>query len=554
MLRLFCLFTLLFVASAQAEVRVLTSIKPLQLIAAAVQDGIGSPDVLLPPGASPHHYALRPSDVRRVRDADLLYWIGPDMEAFLPRVLGSRDKPQVAVQDLPGMTLRHFGDSHSHDEHEHDEHDHGHEHASDDLGHDHDHRPGSLDAHLWLAADNAKVIAARMAADLAKLDAANAARYAANLQAFEARLDALDGRIRPQLATPLRKLLRTGNLIDHSPAVVPSRWPERINASDADLVHLHWVQKEMLSIADIGRIRKPIVWTLHDMWAFCGAEHYTADHRWRDGYWRDNRPAHESGFDLNRFTWERKRKHWRRPLHIVGDSYWISDCASNSLLMRDWPVTTIHYSLDTNSWQPIDQPLARQLMDLPQDCPILLFGATSGGTDPRKGFDLLLTALAQLGSEPSLQSMQLVVFGQLAPQSPPQLGFPVHYTGHLHDDLSLRALYSAADVMVVPSRQEAFGQTASEAHACGTPVVAFNTGGLPDIVDDRVTGALAEPFEPGSLAAAICWVLEDSQRRQQLGAAARARAERLWAPARVARLYSQVYEMAIELTAQALKS
>lgn len=199
MLRVFCFIALFFVASAQAEVRVLTSIKPLQLIAAAVQDGVGKPDVLLPPGASPHHYALRPSDVRRVRDADLLYWIGPDMEAFLPRVLESRSKPQVAVQDLPGMTLRHFGDSH--DEHDHhDDHDHEHAHGADDLGHDHDHRPGSLDAHLWLAADNAKVIAARMAADLTKLDAANAARYAANLQAFEARLDALDGRIRPQLA------------------------------------------------------------------------------------------------------------------------------------------------------------------------------------------------------------------------------------------------------------------------------------------------------------------------------------------------------------------
>ncbi|MDH1339059.1 zinc ABC transporter substrate-binding protein ZnuA [Ectopseudomonas oleovorans] len=198
MLRLFCLFTLFFVASAQAEVRVLTSIKPLQLIAAAVQDGIGEPEVLLPPGASPHHYALRPSDVRRVRDADLLYWIGPDMEAFLPRVLGSREKPQVAVQDLPGMTLRHFGESHEEDDH--DDHDHEHAHAGDDLGHDHDHRPGSLDAHLWLAADNAKVIAARMAADLAKLDTANAGRYAANLKAFEARLDVLDGRIRAQLA------------------------------------------------------------------------------------------------------------------------------------------------------------------------------------------------------------------------------------------------------------------------------------------------------------------------------------------------------------------
>lgn len=194
MSRLICLIALFFVASAQAEVRVLTSIKPLQLIAAAVQDSVGAPEVLLPPGASPHHYALRPSDVRRVRDADLLYWVGADLENFLPRVLNNRQKPQVAVQDLPGMALRHFGDSH--EEHA----GHGEDHADEDLGHDHDHRPGSLDAHLWLSPVNAKVIAARMAADLSALDAANAARYAANLQAFEQRLDALDGRIRPQLA------------------------------------------------------------------------------------------------------------------------------------------------------------------------------------------------------------------------------------------------------------------------------------------------------------------------------------------------------------------
>ena len=126
-----------------------------------------------------------------------------------------------------------------------------------------------------------------------------------------------------------------------------------------------------------------------------------------------------------------------------------------------------------------------------------------------------------------------------------QLGFPVHYSGHLHDDLSLRALYSAADVMVVPSRQEAFCQTASDAHACGTPVVAFNTGGLPDIVADRLTGALAEPFEPASLAVAIRWVLEDPQRRRALGAAARERAERFWAPARVSGLYAEVYGRAM---------
>ncbi|BCT30585.1 zinc ABC transporter substrate-binding protein [Pseudomonas protegens] len=187
--RLFVAFTfsLFAIGSAQAEVRVLTSIKPLQLIAAAVQDGVAVPEVLLPPGASPHNYALRPSDVRKVQSVDLLYWIGPDMEGFLPRVLKGRTLPSVAVQDLPGMKLRHFAeDSHSHAE-EADE-------------HDHDHRPGTLDAHLWLSPINARVIAARIAADLSAADPANAARYQSNLKAFNERLDALDTRLKARLA------------------------------------------------------------------------------------------------------------------------------------------------------------------------------------------------------------------------------------------------------------------------------------------------------------------------------------------------------------------
>lgn len=185
--RFLTLFVAFIAFSAHADVRVLTSIKPLQQIAAAVQEGVGSPEVLLPPGASPHHYALRPSDVRRVAEADLLYWIGPDMEGFLPRVLASRSKTTVAVQSLPGMKLRHFGeDSHSHDE-DHDD-------------HDHDHRPGSLDAHLWLSSVNARVIAGKMAADLASADPANADRYTRNLATFTQRLDALDARIKARVA------------------------------------------------------------------------------------------------------------------------------------------------------------------------------------------------------------------------------------------------------------------------------------------------------------------------------------------------------------------
>ncbi|MDF9776087.1 zinc ABC transporter substrate-binding protein [Pseudomonas baetica] len=177
----------LLIGSVQAEVKVLASIKPLQLIAAAVQDGVAIPEVLLPPGASPHNYALRPSDVRKVQSVDLLYWIGPGMEGFLPRVLNGRTLPSVAVQDLPGMKLRRFAeDSQSHAE-EADE-------------HDHDHRPGSLDAHLWLSPVNARVIATKMAADLSAADPDNAARYQSNLKAFDERLDALDARLKKRLA------------------------------------------------------------------------------------------------------------------------------------------------------------------------------------------------------------------------------------------------------------------------------------------------------------------------------------------------------------------
>lgn len=354
-------------------------------------------------------------------------------------------------------------------------------------------------------------------------------------------------RTRRHLATPLRQLLITGNPIMHSPAWVPSRWPEVLNTSNADVVHLHWTQDEMLSISDIARIRKPVVWTLHDMWAFCGAEHYTSDHRWRDGYRSDNRPHHESGFDLNRHTWQRKRKHWHRPMQIACPSTWLAECVRNSVLMRGWPSAVVPNPIDTDRWLPIDQFLARQLMGLPQDCPLLLFGAIGGGNDPRKGIDLLLAALTHLSSVQSLQRLQLVVFGQLAPHSSPQFGFPVHYTGHLHDDLSLRALYSASDVMVISSRQDNLPNTGIEAHACGTPVVAFKTGGLPDIVVDNVTGSLAEPFDPASLALSIRWVLEDSERLRALGHQARERAERLWNPARVAGMYMDIYESAMKL-------
>lgn len=347
-------------------------------------------------------------------------------------------------------------------------------------------------------------------------------------------------RLRPQLGSLPRQWLRTDNPILHSPGIIPSTWPQRLNCTDADVLHLHWVNNEMLSIHDISKLGKPVVWTLHDMWAFCGAEHYTEEFRWRQGYCKDNRPSYESGFDLNRWTWNRKRKYWQKPLQIVTPSQWLADCVTKSALMGDWPVRVVPNTINTDIWQPFDQNLARKLLHLPIDVPLLLFGALNGSRDPRKGFDLLQAALNHLRGQ--MPGLQLIVFGQLAPKEPIDLGFPIHYMGHLHDELSLRILYSAADVMTIPSRQDNLPNTGLEAHACGTPVIAFNTCGLPDIVEHLQTGYLAKAFDTTDLAHGIQWLLSDRSRLMTLGLAARQRALDKWSVKVVADAYQNVYD------------
>ena len=183
LLALACGLGLSFSAAA-ATPSVVTSVKPLQLIAAAVLDGIAEPEVLLPPTASPHNYALRPSDRRRIASADRLYWVGPDLERFLQHLLDSQPGAR-RLDQLPGLTLRSYaGDHHEHGAHGHD---------------DHDHAPGTIDPHIWLSTANAGVIARWMAADLAQLHPEHAARLQANAADFSARLEQLQSALQEQL-------------------------------------------------------------------------------------------------------------------------------------------------------------------------------------------------------------------------------------------------------------------------------------------------------------------------------------------------------------------
>jgi glycosyltransferase involved in cell wall biosynthesis len=348
-------------------------------------------------------------------------------------------------------------------------------------------------------------------------------------------------KLRRYITWPLLKTIKTTIPIHHSISLLPSNWVKRINESDADIVNLHWIQREMLSIEDISKIKKPIVWTLHDMWAFCGAEHYTNDNRWREGYNFNNRPSYESGFDLNKWTWRRKQKYWKNPIQIITPSLWLANCARESKLMSNWPVSVVANPLNTEVFKPMDKKIALKKLNLPNNVPLILFGALGGDKDHRKGFDLLIKALEHLKNEIKVEDMEIVVLGQSKPKSSPNLGFPIHYMGCLNDDISLRLVYSSVDAMVIPSRQDNLPNMGVEAQACGIPVIAFNIGGLPDIVEHKKTGYLAEPFNTEDLANGIMFIIDQSKTKQ-LANNARERAIKKFSEKRISEAYLKIYE------------
>jgi glycosyltransferase involved in cell wall biosynthesis len=328
---------------------------------------------------------------------------------------------------------------------------------------------------------------------------------------------------------------------------------DEINGSNSDLIHLHWIV-HMLSVSDIGRLTKPVVWTLHDMWTFCGGEHYTPEGenaRFRKGYLPGNRPATERGPDLNRQTWEAKRKAWAH-LHftIVTPSSWLADCARQSALLSGADVHVIANPLDVAGvWQPLPRAAARTALRLAPGKKLILMGADGGTADARKGGDLLRDAMARV-THTSQGAVELMVYGQDKPADGQPWPCKVNWLGTIRDDRLLALAYCAADVMVVPSRQDNLPNTALEAQACGIPVVAFRIGGLPDIVTHRETGWLAQPFDTSDLAAGIEWVLADTARSSALSHASREAAVARYSPQVVARQYARVYEQAIATAAR----
>lgn len=299
---------------------------------------------------------------------------------------------------------------------------------------------------------------------------------------------------------------------------LPNNIVGQIEQINPDIINLHWVCGGFMPIEALGKLKRPIVWTLHDMWPFTGGCHYSGQ---CDRYQRSCGTCPQLGSDrhgdLSRWNWQRKAKAWQDlNLTVVTPSNWLASCAQTSSLFKDVPVQVIGNGLDPQIYQPHAQNLARKVFNLPRNKKIILFGAFDSTQDKRKGFGLLLSALQSLQQLASPAQVELVIFGAAEPLEPTDFGFKTHYLGKLNDDVSLSLLYSAADVFVAPSVQDNLPNTVLESLFCATPCVAFKIGGMPDLIEHQINGYLAEPFLAQDLAQGIHWVLAQSDKHQKL--------------------------------------
>lgn len=308
---------------------------------------------------------------------------------------------------------------------------------------------------------------------------------------------------------------------------LPDRNASKVSHIDADVINLHWVCGGFLNIGSIAKFKQPIVWTLHDMWAFTGGCHYSQEcHRYTDSCGTCPQLSSRKHSDLSHWVWQRKAKALKSiNLTIVTPSVWLAKGASSSSLFKDLRVEVIPNSLDTARYKPVNRQAARQILGLPQDKRLVLFGAMKATSNPRKGFHLLQPALHSLSKTAWKEQLSLVIIGASQPSHPPDLGFEAHYLGVLSDDISLALAYAAADVFIAPSIQDNLPNTVMEALACGTPCVAFNIGGMPDLIEHQQNGYLAQAYKTEDLAQGITWVLENTDRHQKLCSYARKKVE-----------------------------
>jgi glycosyltransferase involved in cell wall biosynthesis len=259
----------------------------------------------------------------------------------------------------------------------------------------------------------------------------------------------------------------------------------------SDILHLHWISEflDCRSLLNWVPGRLPLVWTLHDMNAFTGGCHFDSGcGKYRDRCGACPKLGSNAQDDLSRQIVNRRQRVYSRipstQLQLVAPCRWVAEEVRDSSLLGRFPVTVIPHGVDVDAFAPRDRTAARDTLGLPRDAKVLLFAAHTVG-DRRKGFSFLVEAVAGLREVQNLHLLSVGGYSDLR-----QLGIPYRPLGYISNERLLSIAYSAADLCVVPALQETGPMIAMESLACGTPVVGFPAGDLPDIVRAGLTGLL----------------------------------------------------------------
>ncbi len=312
-----------------------------------------------------------------------------------------------------------------------------------------------------------------------------------------------------------------------------------------EVVHVHWLGLGFVALRDLVKISQPIVWTLHDSWLFTGGCHIVGEcNRFEKHCGRCPQLGNTFGA-LNDLSWkiitQKKQQIIKKQLTIVAPSRWMAAKAQSSSLLSGYKIAVIPNGVNTDLYHPLEKFAVRKRLNLPIDKQIILFGAMSAVSDPNKGFEKLVAALKIVAARIDSTRVELVVFGSDRPKDEVSFNFNVTYLGKISEESKLVAIYSAADIMCVPSIQESFGQTALEAMACGTPVIAFRSSGLDDLIEHEKTGYLVTAYSEIDYAGAIINLLTDTNLRLKMSSESRSRALLRFNIQDVAKQYLKLY-------------
>jgi glycosyltransferase involved in cell wall biosynthesis len=315
---------------------------------------------------------------------------------------------------------------------------------------------------------------------------------------------------------------------------------------DYDVLHLHWFNNRFVSLKDLPK-DKPIVWTLHDSWPFCGICHYffeCEEYKYHCGccpFLHSDRAK-----DLSHQVWKKKAEIYQDlDLHIVTPSRWMGDCAQQSSLLKRFPASVIPNCLDVNAFRPLNETEIssrwQNFQEKESAKSFVLFGAMNAASDKIKGFANLLSALKLLEKQGRSDGFELIVFGADKSELSMDVNIPIHYVGYVNNTHELASLYNLASVMVVPSLTENLSCVIMESLSCATPVVAFNIGGNGDMIEHQKNGYLAKKCDDADLASGILWCLENNA-ENRLGKAGREKVLENYTFEKVSKQYKELYE------------